>query len=315
VLLLRVFGDGPTTTEAARSLSGFPGTRHVTRTDAGAHDGQSVVTADLETETADAALAALRRLGVTDDDISLLRVEAIRTAGRRPTRASLLWADLLGQASEHARPVARYLVLMGISGMIAANGVIYVNSILIVGAMAVSPDLLPITAIAIALVARRAGLVRRAAVTLAAGLGCAGFSAGVLAGVLDLVDLLPGDFELSAAALRGLTTINSSTFVVALVAGVAGMLALETRASAAVGVAISVTTIPAASYLGVATGVGEFDEALGSLVVLGINVAMLVSGATIALLVQRALGKRASGRAGQADRGVGGGRRAEQPPP
>ena len=39
------------------------------------------------------------------------------------------------------------------------------------------------------------------------------------------------------------------------------MLALETRASSGVGVAISVTTIPAAAYLGVAAGLGEFDKA------------------------------------------------------
>ena len=41
------------------------------------------------------------------------------------------------------------------------------------------------------------------------------------------------------------------------------MLALETRASAAVGVAVSVTTIPAAAYLGVAAGLGEAGSALG----------------------------------------------------
>ena len=37
------------------------------------------------------------------------------------------------------------------------------------------------------------------------------------------------------------------------------MLSFETRASAAVGVAISVTTIPASAYLGVAIGGGGID--------------------------------------------------------
>jgi uncharacterized hydrophobic protein (TIGR00271 family) len=293
MLLLRVFGDGPTMAEAFSRLSQFRGVRHVTRADAGGRSGEAVVTADLDTDTADAALGALRRLGVTDEDISLLRLEAIQTGTRRPTRASLLWADLLGQAGEHARPVARYMVLMGIAGIIAAYGVIYANSILIVGAMAVSPDLLPITSIAIALVARRARLAEKALVTLVAGLGGAGLTAGLITAVLDLVGLLPGGFELVAGPVKGLATVNSATFVVALVAGVVGMLALETRASAAVGVAISVTTIPAAAYLGVAAGVGEFVEALGALAVLGINVVMLTIGGTSALLVQRWLARRA----------------------
>ena len=54
------------------------------------------------------------------------------------------------------------------------------------------------------------------------------------------------------------------------------MLSFETGASAAVGVAISVTTIPASAYLGVAIGGGGIDEALGALVVLIVNVGLLI---------------------------------------
>jgi Domain of unknown function (DUF389) len=59
---------------------------------------------------------------------------------------------------------------------------------------------------------------------------------------------------------------------VAFAAGIAGMLAVETRASAGVGVAISVTTIPAAAFLGVAAGIGELSKSLSALAVLGVNV-------------------------------------------
>ena len=59
---------------------------------------------------------------------------------------------MLGQARANARPVARYLVFMVAAGVIAAFGVIEANEILIVGAMAVSPDLLPITAACVGLV-------------------------------------------------------------------------------------------------------------------------------------------------------------------
>ena len=100
----------------------------------------------------------------------------------------------------------------------------------------------------------------------------------------------------AATALGGLTTVNNETIAVALVAGVAGMLALETRASAAVGVAVSVTTIPAAAYLGVAGGVGEIGTAIGALGVLGMNVLMMALGASGTLAVQRALNRRAAAR-------------------
>jgi hypothetical protein len=61
------------------------------------------------------------------------------------------------------------------------------------------------------------------------------------------------------------SSVNDETIVVALAAGVAGMLALEPRTNAGGGVAISVTTIPAAAYLGVAAGLGEFSTARSSI--------------------------------------------------
>jgi uncharacterized hydrophobic protein (TIGR00271 family) len=294
MLQLRVFGAAPLMSEVTHSLSALPGAGHITWTGAADQSDRALVTADLYSDAADPALEALRRLRVAADDISLLRLDAIQPGGRRREPANLVWADLVGQAGQYARPVARYLVFMGVAGMIAGYGVIYSNGILIVGAMSVSPDLLPITAICVALVSRRPRLARRAFVTLVAGLGFAGLVAGVLSAVLNLVGLLRNGFAVGAGVLQGLTTVNSSTFVVALVAGIAGMLAVETRASAAVGVAISVTTIPASAYLGVAAGVGEVGKAAGALAVLAINVTMLVAGGSATLVVQRALARRAT---------------------
>jgi uncharacterized hydrophobic protein (TIGR00271 family) len=279
----------------AAHLSRLPGAAHLTLTGTGDGSGRAVVTADLRPAAADTVLADLDRLGVPAADRSLLRLESIEAGGR--LGEGLVWVDLLGQAGKYARPVARYLVFMAAAGVIAAYGVIYGNGILVVGAMAVSPDLLPITAVCIGLVVGRARLVRRALSTLAAGLGAACLIAGALTALLDVTGLLPGSFEVGEGPLHGLVTVNSSTVVVALVAGVVGMLALETRASAAVGVAISVTTIPACAYLGVAAGVGEVGKASGALAVLGINIAALIAGGTLTLFVQRRLERRAAQRA------------------
>jgi len=280
-------------TEVAERRSALPGARRITWTEVRDRGGGALVIVDIAADAADPALEAVREAGVPSADVELLRMESI-SAGHPRRGASLIWADLLGQAGEHARPVARYLVFMAVAGVIAAYGVLYENSILIVGAMAVSPDLLPITAMCVGLTLGRGRLVRRAFVTLAVGLGTAWLVAAGLTAVLDLLSLLPDGFVLGEGPLKGLTTVNSSTVVVALVAGIAGMLALESRASAAVGVAISVTTIPASAYLGVAAGLGELGKAAGALAVLGINVTMLVTGGTFALVVQRALERRAA---------------------
>jgi uncharacterized hydrophobic protein (TIGR00271 family) len=296
LMQLRVFGAPDAMDRVLDAVSVLEGAHHLTRADTGTD--AVVVTADLDPEAADAALDALHRLAVPPRDIWLLRVEGLQPGRRQRPGSAVVWADLLGQAGEHARPLGRYAVFMGVAGVIASYGVIYDNPILIVGAMAVSPDFLPIAAACIGLVARRGRLTGRALATLAAGLGVAGVAGALVTAVLDLVGLLPGGFTVGEKALSSLTTVNSSTFAVAFAAGIAGMLALETRASAAVGVAISVTTIPASAYLGVAVGVGEVGKAAGALAVLAINVAMLVSGGALTLVAQQALTRRAAAGAG-----------------
>jgi uncharacterized membrane protein len=162
--------------------------------------------------------------------------------------------------------------------------------------MAISPDLLPITAVGVGLVDLRLRLAGRAFLTLVVGMAIASGAAAASAFLQDRLDLIPSGFNIDATVLGSLTSVNNETIVVALAAGVAGMLALETRASSGVGVAVSVTTIPAAAYLGVAAGLGEQGEAWGALEVLSVNVAMLVIGASATLVLQRALARRAAGK-------------------
>ena len=253
-----------------------------------------VVSAAVRPRAVDTTLEEVRRLGVPDADITLTRVETVGSLATGTADASLVWADVIGSAWLNARPIARYLAFMFVAGVIGSYGVIDNNVILIVGAMAVSPDLLPITAIGVGVVARRPRLAGHALLTLAVGLGVAALGAAFSAFAQDRLDLIPSDFSIeTSGVLGGLTAVNDETIAVALVAGVAGMLALETRASSGVGVAISVTTIPAAAYLGVAAGLGQLDKAFGALGVLGTNVAMMVVGAVATLAVQGLLTRRA----------------------
>jgi uncharacterized hydrophobic protein (TIGR00271 family) len=296
MLHLRVYGPSDSLTEIGVGLEDHGAARNVALAQ-GVRAGHVLLTAEVSAEWADGVLELLVRSGVDQDDIRLARLDEIGPI--RPGRgATLIWADVLGQARANARPVARYLVFMVAAGLIAAYGVIEANTILIVGAMAVSPDLLPITAACVGLVSRRGRLVGRALVTLVVGMGATCLTAALVTKVLDLLGLLPSAFDVGESALSGLTTVNDETIAVALAAGVAGMLALETRASSAVGVAISITTIPAAAYLGVAAGVGEAGKALGALAVLGVNVAMLLVAGTLTLMVQRRLNPEESPRPG-----------------
>jgi uncharacterized hydrophobic protein (TIGR00271 family) len=293
VINLEVFGKSAAMATVADRLDELVDVSRVRLVDA-TRASHSLVSAAVRPRAVDTTLEEVRRLGVLDADITLTRVEVVGSLATGPAEASLVWADVIGTAWLNARPIARYLAFMFTAGVIGGYGVIDDNSILIVGAMAVSPDLLPITAIGVGIVARRFGLAGRALLTLTVGLGVATLAAAMAAFVQDQLDLLPSDFNIEVSgALGGLTTVSNETIAVALVAGMAGMLALETRASAGVGVAISVTTIPAAAFLGVAAGLRETDEALGALGVLGTNVSMMVVGAVATLALQSLLMRRA----------------------
>jgi uncharacterized hydrophobic protein (TIGR00271 family) len=225
-------------------------------------------------------------------------MEVVDWSATSSSEATFVWADVLGQAWLNARPFGRYLAFMFVAGVIASYGVVDSNVILIVGAMAVSPDLLPITAMGVSIVGRRPRLGIEAFLTLALGLGVAGAAAALFAFGQHQLGALPSGFDIhaSSTALGGLTQVNNETIAVAFVAGVAGMLALETRASSSVGVAVSVTTIPATAYIGVASGLGEFGTVGGALGVLGTNILLMALGASSALAVQRALKRRAAAR-------------------
>ncbi len=133
-----------------------------------------VFVADVEPAAADELVEAIAELGIDADDYVLDQGRRGGAAAPPPRRRGdiegFAWVEVMGQARANSRPLARYLALITVAAVIAALGVINSSSILIVGAMAVSPDLLPICATCVGLVGRRGRLVRRSFETLTLGL-------------------------------------------------------------------------------------------------------------------------------------------------
>jgi uncharacterized hydrophobic protein (TIGR00271 family) len=270
--------------------------RVVQQADENAAEDAYVFVADVEPVAADRLVDAVSEFGIGSDDYVLTRIEVVAPQHRHHFGEGgvdgYAWVEVIGQARANSRPLARYLALINVAAVIAALGVITNSSILIVGAMAVSPDLLPICATSVGLVSGNHTLARRSFATLSLGLGLVVVTAAVLSALLKWTGFLPDGFNVEQSSLTNLAHTDYSTVLIALAAGVAAMLSFETKASAAVGVAISVTTIPASAYLGVAIGGGGIDHALGALVVLLINVSLLIVSGSLTLLVQRRLPNR-----------------------
>ena len=122
-----------------------------------------------------------------------------------------------------------YVLFMVAAGVVAGVGVLTGSSILVVGAMALSPDLLPISAAAVGLVDRRWPLAGRAFVTLAIGMAIVALAACATTALLRLSGRIEQNLELADSVLGpSLTRIGPGSVLVALAAGMAGMLAYET---------------------------------------------------------------------------------------
>ena len=293
MLRLTLAVDEHRSDEIAGALEGTGGVHRIVVLQPERGEGGIVLAADVMPSVADRVMRLIRDWDVPDADYLLTRQDVVAPVPQVQAALSdpqeFAWIEVMGEARTHARPLGRYVALMTVAAVLGAIGVITDNPILIVGAMAVSPDLLPICAAAVGIVGGRLPLARRAVFTLILGILVTWAVAAALAWGLQEVGILSTSFQVHEENLRGLQSVDYSTILVALAAGVAAMLSFETRAASAVGVAISVTTIPASALFGVSLGLGEVSVSWGAAAVLGVNVVLLLLSASLTLAVQRRL--------------------------
>ena len=106
---------------------------------------------------------------------------------------------------------------------------------------------------------------------------------------LRLRGVAPDDFERAGNALAtSIAAPDWYSLVVAVCAGAAGMLSVTLgRSAALVGVAISITTIPAAADIGLAMAYGDGASFWGSSLQLAVNLGGLLLATTLTLALQR----------------------------
>jgi uncharacterized hydrophobic protein (TIGR00271 family) len=261
-----------------------------------------VVQFDVPPEAANDLIEAMRDLELhKDGSISVIRIDS---APSRVARAAehaapglsseaVLWSEVETRVREGARATPSFYSFIVVAALIAAVAVLIDSSILVVGAMVVSPDYGPVAGIAAGLALGRSRVVRHGGVALLTGIAAGIVAAFVLGLVIDLIGETP---EIYLSGDRPETGFISEpdifVVLVAVFAGVAGALSLtEARSGPLVGVFISVTTIPAIAAIGVALAI-EPDRAGGAALQLLINVTVLIVVGVVTIWVQRGLLRR-----------------------
>ncbi|WP_159771727.1 DUF389 domain-containing protein [Streptomyces sp. HM190] len=304
MLHLRLITPAERTDEVVRLIETTIGTTHlVVMPGAALNPSGDVVMCDVAREAGDELIGALRELhldrtgsiAVENIDLSLSR-RADKAEKEAPGEGAdaVLWEHLADATHEESTLSITYVAFITLATMIAACGVVLDNAILIVGAMAVGPEFGPLAGLSTALVQRRPRLALRSLIALLVGFAVA---MAVTVGFSLFMDGLGYFSEAKLEADRPSTAFvyapDAFSFIVAVLAGIAGTLSLTSAKSGAlVGVAISVTTVPAAANAAVALAYGDTRQTVGSTNQLLLNLAGILLAATLTLILQKWLWAR-----------------------
>ncbi|WP_316740144.1 DUF389 domain-containing protein, partial [Streptomyces sp. MK7] len=304
MLHLRLITPAGRTDAVVRLIERTVGATHLVVLRGAARDpAGDVVMCDVAREAGHELLTGLRGLGI--EQTGSIAVENIELSlSKRAEKAeeeapgegadAVLWEHLADATQEESTLSVTYLAFITLATMIAACGVLLDNAILIVGAMAVGPEFGPLAGLSTALVQLAPRPALRSLTALLVGFALA---MAVTVGFSVFMDAVGLFSESRLEAPRPNTSFVYApdwfSFVVAVLAGAAGTLSLTSAKSGAlVGVAISVTTVPAAANAAVALAYGDPRQTWGSTVQLLLNLLGIVLAGTLTLLAQKWLWSR-----------------------
>ncbi|MGW7333491.1 DUF389 domain-containing protein [Streptomyces sp. NPDC054840] len=277
------------------------GTTHLVVLTGAARDPEGdLVLCDVAREAADELLQEMRSLGidrtgsiaVENIDLSIsTRADDAEHEAPGEAADAVVWEQLAESTHEESTLTITYAAFMIIATMIAACGVVLDNAILIVGAMAVGPEFGPLAGVCTGLVQRRPRLAGRSFFALVVGFTAAMVATTVFSLMMNALGLFhEGMLDDPRPNTSFIWQPDPFSFVVALLAGVAGMLSLTSaKAGALVGVAISVTTVPAGANAAVALSYGDLGQMWGSGIQLALNLGGIILAGTLTLICWKLL--------------------------
>lgn len=299
MLHLRLITPADRTDAVVRLIESTVGTTHlVVLPGAARNPAGDVVMCDVAREAGDELIGALRELdldtngsiAVENIDLSLSK-RADKAEEEAPGEGAdaVLWEQLTNATHEESTLSITYVAFLTLATMIAACGVVLDNAILIVGAMAVGPEFGPLAAFSTSIVQRHPRLALRSLIALLVGFAVAMVATVGFSWLMDALNLFhKSDLEDDRPNTAFVYAPDAFSFVVAVLAGIAGTLSLTSAKSGAlVGVAISVTTVPAAANAAVALAYGDTNQTLGSTNQLLLNLLGIILAGTLTLLFQK----------------------------
>ena len=309
MLHVRVVSPAGATEELIAKLAADPGIRNlILLPGAARHPDGDAVQFDLLDQSANRVLQRLRGQLGPDGSIAIeyvdVSITATATPGTPAGRTRLadvppVWDIVEAKIRADGRYPLSFFALLVIAGLIGAVGILTNSQILIVAAMVVGPEYGAIMATALGIDKKDRGAIAGGLTALVAGFALAVVATAIFGLLIRWSGHTPRLYEDGVRPVSDLiNTPNVFSVIVAVLAGIVGVVSLtESRANALIGVFISVTTIPAASDMGLSAAYGSWSEVRGSTFQLLLNVVLLIAVGAAGLRLQRAAWRNRTERA------------------
>jgi uncharacterized hydrophobic protein (TIGR00271 family) len=202
---------------------------------------------------------------------------------------AVIWEAVDAEAEAGAVPTVSFHFFLLIAVALASVAVITDSAVLVVGAMVVGPEYSAVAAVSAGIALRRLRLVGRGMRLLVLAFAFAIAMITLLSLVARWTGLITLDEVTRPRPNTGfIWHPDEWSFIVALLAGAAGALALAvSRSATMVGVFISVTTVPAAGNLALGLAFWDAGEIRGSAAQLAVNITGMVIAGAIVLVLMR----------------------------
>ena len=253
------------------------------------------ITADVARECANDLIKRLKELDVQHrgaitlevlDTVLSTRAHHAEDDAAGDAADALLWDELIARIRSESALSVTFVLFLTLACLLTAVGVVTDSTVTVVGAMVLGPEFGPLAALAVAIVRRRRDLARPAALALVVGFPIAMGTTALCTMAAEAFGWLTLDSVAHVSEVDFIFQVGPLSFVVALLAGAAGMLSLvSAKATGLVGVFISVYTVTAAGFAVVAATVGAWDVAAKSALQLAVNlVGIVVAGVLVLIL-------------------------------
>ena len=222
------------------------------------------------------------RISVLPIEATVPKLEEDDAATRRKRQKAVTATreEIYSDVVTGARLDQDFIIMVVLSTISATIGLNSDGVAAVIGAMVIAPLLGPVLGFSMGAALGDFHLLRRASLTLAAGIGTA------LVCALVLSFFVPVD--LNSHELMSRAEVRLDGLALAMAAGGAAALSLtRVEASALVGVMVAAALLPPGAAIGLFIGAGEWELALRAALLLSLNIAALILSALIVFRLRR----------------------------